>query len=167
MIAREKHFGVPWSDLWPIHWVLAFAGEPLEPLLELTDWANETYRQSLDVELVIPCKWTFAKYPLDFRSPDKFMRDGFVSRMRVEGYLPDAGVDETQRFEGAIEFARRRGKTTTSRLFLRQFSMGTYAEHHGRILWFEGRTLREVRAFLELQDKNEKSNVSYFALSGR
>jgi hypothetical protein len=136
--------------LWPVHWVLSFNGYPPDELLDLTEWASEQYttRKSLDIR--IPCRWTFAKYPLDFRSPDDFRRDGFINRMRYVGFIP-ATRGQRKRFAEALAFARRRGKFTTKGMFLRQFKQGTFAEYKDHNMWFEGANLREVQRFLEEQ----------------
>jgi hypothetical protein len=34
--------------------------------LDLTHWANEQYATRKNVTITIPCRWTFARYPLDF-----------------------------------------------------------------------------------------------------
>lgn len=134
--------------LWPLHWVLSFGGTPPNPLLDLTDWASEQYATRKSVEISIPCRWTFAKYPLDFRSPDDFRRDGFINRMRFAGLIPEAR-GKKKRFAEALAFARRRGKFTTRGMFLRQFTQGTFAEYKGHSMWFEGARLREVQRFLD------------------
>jgi hypothetical protein len=136
--------------LWPLHWVLSFSGTPPAPLVELTDWASEQYSTRRNVTISIPCRWTFARYPLDFRSPDEFRRDGFINRMRYEGFVPETR-SQKKRFADALAFARRRGKFTSKGLFLRQFTHGTLAEYKQHILWFEGHRLRDVQLFLEEQ----------------
>lgn len=134
---------------WPVHWLLSLAGESETPLLEVTDWAKADYRDKRRLKISVPCRWTVARYPLDFRSPEKFMRDSFKARMRYEGYLFDPDMDEEQQFLGALKFARRRGTITVQGHFFRQFKTGTYAEFKGHRLWFEGKRVKEVRAFLE------------------
>lgn len=147
-LSTQKVFWGVVVGLWPIHWLLALEGEPDVQLLDVTDWANEDYKTKRKVTVRMPCRWTFAKYPLDFRTPEKFMRDGFVARMRYEGYIPEAGADEERTFLGAVGFARRRGTRTIDGIFLRQFETGTYAEFKDEFLWFERRRLKEVREAL-------------------
>jgi hypothetical protein len=142
--------------LWPIHWLLTVEGEPDMQLLEVTDWANGGYKDKRTIAVRMPCHWTYAKYPLDFRTPDKFLRDGFVSRMRLEGYIPAPGEGEDPMLEGALQFARKRGTITTEGFFLKQFRHGTYAEYQGTPVWFEGRRLREVREALRERLKRER-----------
>jgi hypothetical protein len=147
---REPFWGLV-VGLWPLHWVLALSGTPPStPLLDLTDWANEQYATRRNMTFKIPCRWTFARYPLDFRSPDEFRRDGFINRMRYEGFVPEARGRQ-KRFAEALTFARRRGKFTSNGLFLRQFTHGTLAEYKQHTLWFEGKKMRHVQEFLEEQ----------------
>ncbi|HKU75814.1 MAG TPA: hypothetical protein VJR02_18030 [Pyrinomonadaceae bacterium] len=143
--------------LWPLHWVLSFSGTPSIPLLDLTHWANEQYATRKNVTITIPCRWTFARYPLDFRSPDEFRRDGFINRMRYAGFIPDAR-SQKKRYAEALAFARRRGKFTSRGLFLRQFTHGTLAEYKQHLLWFEGEKLRDVQMFLEEQIASKSLN---------
>jgi hypothetical protein len=147
---KKRPFWGTVVGLWPLHWVLSFSGTPNTPLLDLTDWANEQYATRKNVTITIPCRWTFARYPLDFRSPNEFLRDGFINRMRYEGFIPDRrGRDK--RFAEALAFARRRGKFTSTGLFLRQFTHGTLAQYKHHIMWFEGKRLRAVQDSLEEQ----------------
>jgi hypothetical protein len=147
---REPFWGLV-VGLWPLDWVLSFRGTPPStPLLDLTDWANELYATRRIVRIKIPCRWTFARYPLDFRSPDQFRRDGFINRMRHEGFVPEARGRQ-KRFAEALAFARRRGKFTSKGLLLRQFTHGTFAEYKQHTMWFEGKKMRHVQEFLEEQ----------------
>lgn len=147
---RQQPFWGVVVGLWPLHWVLSFSGTPNTPLLDLTDWANEQYATRKNVTIKIPCRWTFARYPLDFRSPDEFRRDGFINRMRYEGFVPETR-SQKKRFAEALVFARRRGKFTSKGLFLRQFTHGTIAEYKQHIMWFEGHKITDVQRFLEEQ----------------
>jgi hypothetical protein len=150
---KQPFWGVV-VGLWPVHWVLSLSGTPSTRLLDLTDWANESYATRKNLTITIPCRWTFARYPLDFRSPDEFLRDGFINRMRYEGFVPEAS-GQKKRFVEAVTFARRRGKFTLKGLFLKQFTHGTFAQYKEHIMWFEGKKLREVQGFLEEQIANK------------
>lgn len=56
---------------WPIGWVLFFHGEsPLEPLLDVTEWADFGYSTVVSATLRLPCHWIQGKFPLDFRDPN-------------------------------------------------------------------------------------------------
>jgi len=144
------------NGLWPIHWLMTFQhGEPLTPLLEVTDWAREDYKTRRTLEIKIPCLWSIGRYPLDFRTPERLQKDRFITNMQFEGYLPDEALDDEQAFEAARAFARRRGKLTLGGFFLRQCVTGTFAEYKGQPFWFEGCRLEEVREFLDRRRKAE------------
>jgi hypothetical protein len=153
--ARKVFWGIVVS-LWPIHWLLTLEGEPDLQLLDISEWANEDYKTKRTLTVAMPCRWTFAKYPLDFRSPEKYRRDGFIARMAYEGYIPEAGAGEDQNFAGAVAFARRRGTLTPDGIFLKQFATGTYAEYRGAQVWFEGKRRNEVREYLKARIALEK-----------
>lgn len=144
------------NGLWPIHWLMTFqGGEPLTPLLEVTDWARDDYKTRRTLEIKIPCLWSIGRYPLDFRTPERLQKDRFIVNMQFEGYLPDEAFDDEQTFEAAREFARRRGKLTLGGVFLRQCVTGTFAEYKGQPFWFEGCQLEDVREFLDRRRKAE------------
>jgi hypothetical protein len=160
-LSTQKAFWGVVTGLWPIHWLLTLEGEPNVHLLDVTDWANEDYKTKRKMKLNMPCRWTAAKYPLDFRTPEKYWKDNFVGNMRFEGYIPEAGAGEEQMLAGAVEFARRRGTRTADGIFLRQFQTGTYAEYMDRSWWFEGRRRNEVREFIKerLAQEGTESNA--------
>jgi hypothetical protein len=135
--------------LWLVHWVLTLEGEPDVRLLDVTEWADGEYKAKRKLTVSMPCHWTHAKYPLDFRSPDEYLRDGFVSCMRYEGYIPGSGADKGAMLEGALRFARRRGTITAEGFFLKEFRHGTYAEYKGAPVWFRGHRRGEVREALK------------------
>jgi hypothetical protein len=148
-LSTQKAFWGAVVGLWPVHWLLTFEDEPDVQLLDVTDWANDDYKTKRKVKVKIPCRWTYAKYPLDFRTPEQFLKDGFVARMRYEGYIPEAGADKEKMLAGALEFARRRGTKTTDGIFIKRFESCTYAEYKDRWWWFEQGSRKEVHEFLQ------------------
>jgi hypothetical protein len=146
--STNKYFWLIVVGLWPVHWVLVLDGEPDEKFLDVTDWANMGYKDRRSEKIQIPCRWTVGKFPLDFRSPKKFMRDGFTSRMRVEGLVLEPGIDEEQRFEEAISFARRRAKWTREGYLIAEFKTGVYFEAEGRRGWRDNMTRDQTQAYL-------------------
>ncbi len=137
------------TGLWPIHWVLVLDGEPHEALLEVTDWADAGYKARLSQKVAIPCYWTVGRYPMDFRSPDVVMRDGFTSRMRRAGMPMEPGMNADQMFRAAVSFARRRAKWTREGYLIAEFKSGAYFEAEGRRGWLDGATRDMAREYLK------------------
>ena len=68
---------------WPVGWALFFSGEPWEPLLDVTDWANCGYRTTfVSATLRLPSYWIEGRYPLDFRHP-KSVQQGAAAQQAV------------------------------------------------------------------------------------
>jgi hypothetical protein len=148
--------------LWPVHWVILFHGDDLnDELLELTDWANKTFKRKETTTLTIPCYWVVGKYPLDFRSPQEFEMDHFIGMMRWEGFVPDESANREERFRSAVRFARVKGKWTKEGYLMTDFQSGTYFEAYGRWGWLEGFSHDQARdAVNQMLASVEKGNES-------
>jgi hypothetical protein len=148
-ISRKSHFWGVVVGLWPIHWVLILDGEPDEELLDVTHWANFSFKDRITETLKIPCHWAVGKYPLDFRSPEEIVKTRFTAMMTVEGLRRKSGQDKEQRFQDALNFARRKGERTSEGLLMSEFKNGTYFEAKGQIGWLDGLKRDEAREFLK------------------
>jgi hypothetical protein len=149
--ARLKTQKVHWVavvGLWPIHWVLQLHGDDLgDELLDLTDWANASFKTKRSEIIRIPCHWHVGRYPLDFRSQEEFRQDHFVNLMRLEGFVPYSDRDQ-ELFGDAVSFARRKGKWTREGYLMTEFRSGTYFEVYGQRGWLEGLDRDKARGFV-------------------
>ena len=155
--STNKYFWAVVVGLWPIHWVLVLDGELDEDLLEVTDWATLDYKDKKTQKVQIPCNWMVGKYPLDFRSPEVIKRTRFTATMRLEGLIPEPGMDKEQLFQAAISFARRRAKWTREGFLMTEFKSGTYFEVEGHQGWLPGVTRDEAREFFKTQLAKESN----------
>lgn len=150
-IRRQTHFWAVVVGLWPIQWVLVLDGEPDEELLDVTEWSNLGFRESVNDEVRIPCHWCVGKYPFDFRSPEEFAKTRFSAMMRFEGMQSEPKMTKDELFRAAMSFARRKGKWTREGFLMTEFKYGTYYEAEGHRGWLDGLRRDEVRELIKAQ----------------